>query len=93
LTRSGLICFRIGTGGLFLWMWQWISGCHKMQGIPWLVVDMLALQEVLCFMVLVKYSMVDASKVETTSLRFWCIVIWQMTPWHLGTCFRHPHTF
>jgi hypothetical protein len=47
------IWLRIKTDGEVLYMRQWTFGSHNMRGISWLVEDLFASQEGLCFMELI----------------------------------------
>jgi hypothetical protein len=49
-TWTGLIWFRIGTGGGHVWLPQWTLGFHKMRGNSWLAEGLSASQEGLCSM-------------------------------------------
>ena len=53
---TGLIWLRTGTGRSRLWMRSRTLGFHKIRGISWLAKDLLASQEGLCSMELVKNS-------------------------------------
>jgi hypothetical protein len=57
----GSIWLRKGTGGGYLWMWQWTFGFHKMRGISWLAENRLASQEGFC----------------STEFRVWSMKSWE----------------
>jgi hypothetical protein len=57
---TGLSWLRIETYGGLLWMRQWTSGFHKIRGICWLAEKLLASQEGLCCMELVRLVYLDS---------------------------------
>jgi hypothetical protein len=56
-----LIWLRTGTGGGCLRLQSWTFRFHKMQGVSWLVEDLLASQEGLCSVELVSWANVKNS--------------------------------
>ena len=76
---NGSIWLRIGTGGGLLRIRWWTFGFHKMRWICWVTEDVLASQEGLCSMELVK-------AVKELGQQFCPVAGWRMTAWSICLC-------
>jgi hypothetical protein len=70
---TGLICFRMGTGGWLLWMWEWTFGFHEMQRISWLAEDMLASQGLCC---METFTTITATAIATVTIAYTTVYHW-----------------